>query len=187
MSNQAATQSKAIVITREFNAPRERVWKAWTEPELVQRWYGPEGFTAPSIKIDLRVGGKYIWAMRGPAGSDWDKVMYTAGVYNEIVPNEKLVVTEHNSDENGNMLESMLESMAHNGQAGDFPRELTFTVRFEELAKGKTRLSIIYPKPKTEEQYQAMLKIGMVEGWNSALNKLAQALPMRGAEALKPT
>ena len=62
-----------IVITRLFEAPRERVWKAWTEPELVKRWWGPEGFTAPSIKIDLKVGGKYVFAMHGPPGSEWTR------------------------------------------------------------------------------------------------------------------
>ena len=171
MAEQTGTQIKELVITRVFDAPRERVWKAWTDPEMVRRWYGPEGFTAPSIKIDLRVGGKYIWAMRGPAGSQWDTVMYTAGVYKEIVPNEKLVVAEYPSDENGTRVEPDARQAG-----GSFPPELTLTVLFEELEKGKTKLTIVYPKPETEAQYQAMLKSGMTEGWNSALNKLAAAL-----------
>jgi hypothetical protein len=53
---------------------------------------------------------------------------------------------------------------------------MIYTVLFEEIEQGKTRLSIVYPKPGTEEQYQAMLKSGMVEGWTSSLNKLAEAL-----------
>jgi uncharacterized protein YndB with AHSA1/START domain len=171
MADQMVGEVKDLVITREFDAPRERVWRAWTDPEMVKRWWGPEGFTAPSIKIDLKVGGKYIWAMRGPAGSKWDQVMYTAGVYKEIVPNEKLVVAEHLSDENG----SRLEFAGRESQAGA-PGEMIYTVLFEEIEQGKTRLSIVYPKPGTEEQYQAMLKSGMVEGWTSSLNKLAEAL-----------
>lgn len=163
---------KEIVITREFDAPRERVWKAWTEPELIKKWWGPEHFTAPSIKMDLKVGGKYIWAMRGPEGTQWDKTMYNAGVFEEIVPPEKLVVTQYMSDENG----EMLEPGAYLGDAPEFPREMRFTVLFEEMAKGKTRLSIIYPKPETEAQYQALLKSGMVEGWTGSLNKMAAAL-----------
>lgn len=47
-----------IVISRIFNAPRELVWKAWTDPEMIKQWWGPEGFTAPSAKVDLRVGGE---------------------------------------------------------------------------------------------------------------------------------
>ncbi|HEX9828886.1 MAG TPA: SRPBCC domain-containing protein, partial [Bacteroidota bacterium] len=75
-----------IIISRIFNAPRELVWKAWTEPERVKKWWGPEQFTAPSIKIDLRVGGMLVFAMQGPPGSQWDKVIHSAGVYKEIVP-----------------------------------------------------------------------------------------------------
>ncbi|HEY5983394.1 MAG TPA: SRPBCC domain-containing protein [Anaerolineales bacterium] len=172
MANRTASSIKEIVITREFDAPREKVWQAWTVPEMVQRWYGPEGFTAPSIRIDLRVGGKYIWSMRGPAGSPMDRLMYVAGVYTEIVPNQKLVVVEYRSDENG----ERLESMGSNGPQGAFPSQMTYTVQFEELAKGKTRLSITYPEPETEAQYQALLKSGMVDGWNSSFNKLSQAL-----------
>jgi uncharacterized protein YndB with AHSA1/START domain len=57
-------KGKALIISRIFDAPRELVWKAWTETELVMRWWGPEGFTAPVVEIDLRVGGKYLYAMR---------------------------------------------------------------------------------------------------------------------------
>lgn len=163
--------SKEIVITRIFDAPREKVWEAWTEPELIKKWWGPESFTAPSIKVDLRVGGKYIFAMQGPAGSEWDKVMYSAGVYQEIVPHQKLVVTDYFSDENGEKMPP-----ADFGQASDFPAEMTVTVLFEEIEGDKTKLSIIYPEPQTEAQREAMLKSGMVEGWNSSLDKLVQAL-----------
>ena len=164
-------RSKELVITREFDAPRERVWKAWTDPELLKRWWGPEQFTAPSIKIDLRVGGKYVFAMQGPPGSEWDKVMYSGGIFEQIVPNEKLVLTDYFSDENGNKLPP-----ADLGQAADFPSEQKVTVLFEDLAKGRTRLSVIYPMPDDEAQYQAILKSGMKEGWESSLNKLERAL-----------
>mgnify|MGYP001614693913 CR=1 FL=1 len=73
-----------IVIERVFDAPVEKVWQAWTDPKMVAKWWGPEGFTAPSIKIDLRVGGKYTYAMQGPKGSQWDKVMYSSGVFKKI-------------------------------------------------------------------------------------------------------
>ena len=147
------------------------VFRAWTDPGMAKKWWGPEGFTAPSIKIDLRVGGKYVFAMRGPEGSEWDKVMYSAGVYKEIVPDKKLVVTDYFSDENGNIMDP-----AEYGQDADFPKETTVTVLFEEAGKGKTKLSIIYPKPATVAQYRAMLKSKMDEGWNSSLNKLESVL-----------
>ncbi len=174
-----ANQNKnGLEITRIFDAPVEMVWKFWTEEEMAKKWWGPKDFTAPSIKIDLRVGGKYIFAMHGPKGSKWDKDMYSAGIYKEIVPpstssgQAKLVVTDYFSDENGNMttpIDSGLEDP-------NFPKEHTVTVLFEEIESGKTKLSIIYPKPETEKQFQAMLKSGMKEGWNSSLDKLAEAL-----------
>lgn len=160
-----------IVITRIFDSPREKVWKAWTDPMEAAKWWGPEGFTAPSIKVDLRVGGKYIFAMHGPKGSEWDKDMYSAGVYKEIIPNEKLVVTDYFSDAEGNMIEPKEE-----GQDSNFPKESVVTVLFEEVEGSKTKLSIIYPAPKTPEAKEALLKSGMVEGWNSSLNKLEKVL-----------
>lgn len=162
---------KGITIERIFDAPRELVWKAWTDPEIVKKWWGPEGFSAPSIKVDLRVGGKYIFAMHGPKGSEWDRDMYSAGVYKEIVPNEKLVVTDYFSDQNGEIIDPDKE-----GQDPNFPKELTVTVLFEEIEGGKTKLSIIYPKPKSEAEWQAMLKSGMKEGWGSSLVKLAKII-----------
>jgi len=71
-----------LVITRVFDAPRELVWKAWTDPDQVARWWGPKGFTAPACKMDLRVGGEYLNYMRSPEGQDfWSK-----GVFREVVP-----------------------------------------------------------------------------------------------------
>ena len=162
---------KGIVIEKVFDLSRDAVWRAWTEPKLIKKWWGPEGFSAPSIKVDLRVGGKYIFAMHGPKGSEWDKDMYSSGIYKEIVRNEKLVVTDYFSNEKGEMMEP-----ADFGQDSNFPKKSTVTVLFEETERGKTKLSIIYPKPETKEQMEAMLKSGMKEGWNSSLDKLKRAL-----------
>lgn len=163
--------NKEIRIERIFDATVEQVFKAWTTPELVKKWWGPEGFYAPSVKIDLQIGGKYIFAMHGPAGSPWDRDMYSAGVYKEIVPNEKLVVTDYFSDKNGNIMEP-----SEQGQDQNFPKEMEVTVLFEEISDNKTKLSIIYPYPGSEEQYQAMLRSGMKEGWSTSLDKLTNAL-----------
>lgn len=163
---------KQIIIERIFEAPVERVWRAWTDPEMIKKWWGPEGFTAPSIKNDLRVGGKYVYAMHGPAGTEFDKDMYSGGEYKEIVPNEKLVMTDYFCDENGNKIspaDSELESP-------DFPDEQIVTISFEKISDSQTKLSIVYPKPETEAQWQALLKSGMEEGWQSSLNKLEEIL-----------
>jgi uncharacterized protein YndB with AHSA1/START domain len=76
------TKERELVITRIFDAPREKVWKAWTDPERVKRWWGPKDFTAPVIKIDLRVGGKYLYCMRSPEVKDF----WSGGIFQEVVP-----------------------------------------------------------------------------------------------------
>jgi uncharacterized protein YndB with AHSA1/START domain len=160
---------RELRITRLFNAPREVVWKMWTEPEQIMKWWGPEGFTAPSIKVDLRVGGKYIFAMQGPAGSPWGNVMYSAGTYKEIMPMEKIVASEHFSNEHGDVLRPDKLGMDPN-----FPSENIVTITFEEEG-GKTKLTILYT-PESDALYEAMVKSGMEEGWGSALLKLDESL-----------
>ena len=71
--------AKELTITRTFDALRELVWQAWTEPERVKGWWGPKAFTAPVSKINLRVGGKYLNCMRSPDGKDY----WSTGVYRE--------------------------------------------------------------------------------------------------------
>ena len=168
-----------IKIERIFDAPREKVWEAWTTPELIKKWWGPEGFSAPSIEIDFRVGGKSTYAMQGPEGSEWDRAMYSSGIFKEIIPPDpstplragKIVSTDYFSDKDGNIIEPSDE-----GQAENFPKEMTVTFLFEELEDNKTKLTILYPKPEKEEHFQAMLKSGMKEGWSSSLDKLERAL-----------
>lgn len=160
-----------LTIVKIFNAPVAKVWEAWTTPELVEKWWGPEGFTAPSIKIDLKEGGKYIYAMKGPEGSEWDRVMYSSGIFEKIVPMEKIVASDYFSDSEGNQVKPSDE-----GQLEDFPTVMQYSVAFEEIEGGKTKLTITYPKPENEAQFEAMLKSGMKEGWESSLNKFEKVI-----------
>jgi uncharacterized protein YndB with AHSA1/START domain len=79
-----------LVITRIFDELRELVWKAWTDPERVKRWWGPKGFTATVCKIDLRVGDKFLYCLRSPDGKDYSNT----GIYREIVQRERIVSTD---------------------------------------------------------------------------------------------
>lgn len=164
-------EQKGIVIERIFDAPRKLVWKAWTDPLVVQKWWGPANFTAPSIKIDLRVGGKYIYCMHGPKGTQFDVDMYSAGVFREIVLMEKLVISDYFSDKDGNKVDPTTM-----GMRADMPSEMNVVVTFEDIENGKTKLTLTYPKPESEAQFQAMLKSGMEEGWSTSLDKMAAAL-----------
>ena len=79
-----------ILVTREFNAPRHLLWKAWTTPELVKRWWHANRGTCTTADIDLRVGGKWRWVMVTDSGFE----VAFHGEYKEVVPNERLVYTE---------------------------------------------------------------------------------------------
>ena len=164
--------TKELVITRVFDAPRELVWKAWTDPAMVKKWWGPKVLTAPSAQSDFRVGGKYVYAMHGPAGSEWDKDMYSGGEFKEIVPLQKIVVTDYFTDEHGNKIKPTEAGM----ESGDFPDESTVTITFADEGSGKTKLAITYPVPESEAGRKAMLDSGMEQGWNQTLDKFAKVV-----------
>ena len=78
-----------IYLTRTFPAPREKVFRAWTEPEILKKWWGPRGAWTPVVEIDLRVGGKYRFGMQFPNR----EILYVNGIYREVRPPERLVFT----------------------------------------------------------------------------------------------
>jgi uncharacterized protein YndB with AHSA1/START domain len=150
-----------LVITRVFDAPRELVFKAWTEPKRLMRWWGPKGFTSPVCKIDLRPGGVFLNCMRSPDGKDY----WSQGVYREIVKPERIVCTDTFADEKGNPV-----SPRQYGMSPDWPDEALITVTFTEHA-GKTRLTLqhspLNPGPDRDMCQQ---------GWNESLDKLEGSL-----------
>ena len=154
-----------LVITRIFDAPRELVWKAWTEPEHVMRWWGPKNFTAPVSKIDLRVGGTTLNCMRGAGPDGVVRDFWSTGVYREIVPQKKLVCTDSFADEKGNVVPA-----SYYGMEGDWPLELLITVTFDETG-GKTTMTLRHagmPAGQNRELAEA--------GWNESFDKLADYL-----------
>ncbi len=159
-----------IVISRVFDAPKEKVYEAWTNESEAKKWWGPKGFTAPVIEMDVRPGGKYHFCMKAPDGKPLEgKEFWSTGTYKEIEPNEKLVITDSFSDENGNIV-----SPKEHGLDPNFPTTSIVTVLFEET-DGGTHLSIIYPV-KNKKTKQVMEKTGMREGWATSLDKLEASL-----------
>ena len=77
-------------VTRTFAAPREAVYEAWTDPEHLKQWWGPEGMDAPVAELDVRSGGKYRTCMRSPDGK---QEMWVGGEYVEVSPPQRLVFT----------------------------------------------------------------------------------------------
>jgi uncharacterized protein YndB with AHSA1/START domain len=154
-------KQEELSITRIFDAPRERVWKAWTEPELMKRWWGPKGFTTPYCEIDLRMGGKFLYCMRSPEGKDY----WGTGVYREIVRLERIVCTNSFADEKGNVVPA-----TQYGMSADFPLEMLVIVTFEEH-EGKTKLTLRHVGIPAGAD-----RDGANVGWGQSLDKLAEAL-----------
>jgi uncharacterized protein YndB with AHSA1/START domain len=161
MTQGSVQRERELVITREFDAPREEVWRAWTEPALLKQWWGPEGFTAPHIENDLRVGGKYLYAMRSPDGKDY----WSTGRYLEIVPLQRIVSTDSFADEHGNVVPG-----SHYGLSADLPLESRITVTFEDH-DGGTRVTIRGTTAPTEKENEDAR-----EGWRTSLDKLEKVL-----------
>jgi uncharacterized protein YndB with AHSA1/START domain len=151
---------KQMVITRIFDAPRALVWKAWTDPETLMRWWGPKYFTSPVAKIDLREGGEYLFAMRSPEGQD----LYSTGTYKKIDPMNEIIYTDSFSDAEGNIIPPSVF-----GMGDDYPVASDITVRFEDY-DGKTKLTVIGNRP------QGIMGEYATAGWNESLDKLADSL-----------
>ena len=150
-----------LVIERVFHTPRERVWMAWTVPDLVMRWWGPRGFSAPVCRISLRIGGSYLLCMRSPDGKDY----WNTGFYREIVPLERIVATNSFADDKG----TVIPATAY-GMSPDFPLEMLQTVTLAEKGE-KTKLTLSHAGiPAGQDMADAR------EGWNQSFDKLAEML-----------
>ncbi|MBI3993768.1 MAG: SRPBCC domain-containing protein [Candidatus Lambdaproteobacteria bacterium] len=155
------TSASEIVITRVFDAPRALVFKAWTEPAHLKRWWAPEGFTTPHYTVDLRPGGRMHYCMRSPEGSDY----WGLGTFREIVVPERLVYIDSFADAQGNPVPP-----AHYGISASHPAETLVTVTFTERA-GRTTLTLRYAVPATVPERDMA-----AQGWNQMLDKLAGLL-----------
>jgi uncharacterized protein YndB with AHSA1/START domain len=136
-----------ILITRAFDAPRSLVWKAWTTPELVRRWWHAKRGEMTVAEIDLREGGRWRYAMVTPDGME----VAFHGVYREVVPEERLVSTE------------VYEGVP-NGEEGATLNTATFAE-----ADGRTTLTILVEAPSREIR-DAIIATGMEDGLQDALD-----------------
>jgi uncharacterized protein YndB with AHSA1/START domain len=162
MTKGTVNETERMVVTRVFDAPRELVWKAWTDPKYVMQWWGPKGFTAPVCKMDFRVGGKSLLCMRSPDGHEcWNAVEY-----HEIVLHEKIVSSMYFSDPQGNKLDPAQLGIEH--EAIDGAYDVTI---FEDLGNGQTKLTQIGNEPM-----ESAKNSGQLEGWNQILDKVAEVV-----------
>jgi uncharacterized protein YndB with AHSA1/START domain len=150
-AQEAAEQE--LVIERIFDAPRELVFKMWTDPKHLAQWWGPKGFTNPVCELDVRPGGAILIHMRGPDGT----VYPMKGVFREIVEPERLVFSSAALDESGNPLFEVLNTITfaeHNGKT-----------------KQTMRARVIKRTAKA-----APYLAGMEAGWTQSLARLADLL-----------
>jgi uncharacterized protein YndB with AHSA1/START domain len=165
-SRPTTTAEGALVIERVFDAPRELVWKAWMEPERMMRWWGPRAFTCPHCETDFRVGGKILASMQSPEFNE-GRPIWSTGVYREIVPLERIVMTDSFADEEGNVVPG-----THYGMGEDIPLEMLITVTFADLG-GKTRMTLRHEGLPAGEMLE-----GAGTGWNESFDKLAESLSL---------
>jgi uncharacterized protein YndB with AHSA1/START domain len=145
---------REIVVTRDFDAPRELVWEAMSRPELLRRWLlGPPGWEMTACEDDQRVGGSFRWEWSGPDGA----VLTMTGVYREVVPPERCVRTE--------AFESV--SMPPMGE------QLATLVLAERAGKTSLTLTVLYP---SKEARDGALAHGMDRGLAAGYDRLDEVL-----------
>ena len=153
MTNRPAGEpaEQEFVFERIFDAPRELVFKAWTDPEHLAHWWGPKGFTNTFREIDVRPGGVWRFVMHGPDGTDYDNKV----VFSEVVEPERLVYT-HGGDEDG--------------ESGQFQVTVTFA---EEGDKTRLTMQMLFESAAERDK---MIEFGAIEGANQTLDRLAEHL-----------
>lgn len=148
----APGSNRDLVLTRIIDAPREKVYRAWTEPALIEQWFTPRPWTVARAETDLRPGGASLVVMRSPEGQEFPN----RGVYLEVVKNERLVFTDAYT-------------------AAWEPAEkpfMTVILSFED-AGGKTKYTALVRHWSAADR-EAHEKMGFHEGWGKATDQLAE-------------
>ena len=149
---------REIVISRVFDAPRELVWEAWTNPQHVAQWWGPVGFTTTIEEMDVRPGGVWKQVMHGPDGTNYPN----QSIFSEVVKPERIVY-----------------SLA-GGKAGEPGVNFVSTWTFEQLGE-QTRVTIHMVFSSAADRERVVKKHGAIEGGKQTLARLAEHLPTMAA------
>lgn len=142
-----------LIITRDIAVARDKLYRCWTEPALIKQWFAPKPWTTPHAETDVRAGGASLVVMRGPDGQEFPN----PGVYLEVVPNERLVMTD-------------AYTSAWEPSAKPF---MTVILTFEDLGGGITRYTA-RARHWTEEDRETHEKMGFAEGWGRCTDQLAE-------------
>ena len=155
-----AQDPRSIIGTRIFDAPRELVFAAFTDPKHLAEWWGPNGFTTTTHSFDLRPGGKWRFVMHGPDGRDYQNLI----TYDEVVPPERLIYH-------------------HGGGDNVEPVQFTQSVTFEDIGNGKTRMIWHGKFASAEERARVIKEYGADKGLVQTMARLADYLPVMAAKS----
>jgi len=151
-----------LVVTRVFDAPVEEVWRAWSDPEQVMQWWGPDRFTCPVAEIDFREGGTSLLCMRAPkefGGQD----MYSTWTYGKIDPKKRIELVHHFSDKARTKLDPAVI-----GMPPGIPKEVPHVITFHPLGANRTEMTVI-ERGYTMESARDLSKAGLEQ----CLDKMA--------------
>ncbi|MGH7945210.1 MAG: SRPBCC family protein [Opitutaceae bacterium] len=157
-SDSSPSSNRELILTRIINAPREKVYQAWTTPELLKQWFAPRPWTTPVAQLDVRPGGASLIVMRDPQGNEFPN----PGVYLEVVKNERLVVTD---------------AYTKAWEPSEKPF-MTAILTFEDAGSGKTRYTAraLHWSVADREEHE---KMGFHEGWGRCADQLAALVNTR--------
>jgi len=148
-----AARRRELTLTRIFDAPRDLVFRAWTDPAMLAKWWGPRMFSNPVCEVDLRAGGEILIVMRGPGGMEHTM----KGTFREVARPAKIVFVNNAYDASGTQ---HLEGLT--------------TVLFAEEG-GKTKLTL-YTIVTGLTDLSEMMMAGMNQGWSESLDRLGEFL-----------
>lgn len=148
-----STESFDLVLRREIDVPREKLWRCWTEPDLLKQWFCPKPWGVARAELDLRPGGCCNVTMLSPEGEEFPN----AGIYLEVTPNECLVFTDAYTT----------------GWVPSAKPFMTGVITFEDLGGGRTAYTAI-AKHWTAADRDQHLEMGFHEGWGKATDQLAE-------------
>jgi len=160
------SDSTVFVITRLVDAPRELVWKVWTQAEHLQQWFGPKGFAMPIGQLDFKAGGSFLYCLRSANGYE----MWAKWLFREIVKSEKIVLVQHFSNNKGAVMPPPFDD--------PWPTYMLLTITFAERAE-KTLVTIssrAYNANEVERKTFDSNHASMQQGWRGTFEQLDRHL-----------
>lgn len=153
-ADRAPASDRELVLTRVLNAPRASVYRAWTDAEVLKRWFAPKPWSTPQAQLDVRPGGANLIVMRGPDGNEFPN----RGIYLEVVPNERLVFTD---------------AYTSAWQPSEKPF-MTVVLTFADAGPGKTLYTACVRHWSAADR-EAHEKMGFHQGWGQCATQLQEA------------